>query len=125
MKQVGREFLKFAITSGIATGIHYGLYYLFLHWIGVNPAYTIGYIASIVCNYFMTARITFRTGESAGNAIGYVVCHLINYGVHMGLLNFFINVVGMGRLWAFVPTYAIAGTLNFFLLRLVFKKICK
>ncbi len=53
------EFLRFCIVGTIAAGIHYGIYCLLQMYIEVNIAYTVGYLTSLVCNFFLTSYITF------------------------------------------------------------------
>ena len=54
------EFIRFCFVGTIAAGIHYGIYYLLQVYINVNVAYTTGYLISLVCNFFLTAYLTFH-----------------------------------------------------------------
>lgn len=114
------EFLRFCIVGVIAAGIHYGIYYLLQYCIEVNVAYTAGYLIALVCNFFLTSYVTFRSGPSAKKAAGFGVSHLINYLLHMGLFNAFLWM-GISRLLAPVLVLMVAVPTNFILLRWVFK----
>ena len=121
MRKIYAEFVRFVVAGAIAIAAHFLIYWLCQLFIDVNVSYSIGYVLSAILSYFLTARLTFRTSESAGNAVGFVICYVLIYLLQMGLLNLFMWL-GMDRLWAFVPTYCIAGPANFLLLRVIFKK---
>ena len=115
------EFLRFAIVGVVATCIHYGFYYVLQKHINVNIAYTIGYLLSFVCNFYLTSYFTFRVKPSYGKLFGLGGAHTINYLLHMVLLNVFIYI-GVNKEIAPIPVYAIAIPVNFVLVRFVFKK---
>lgn len=114
------EFLRFCIVGVIAAGIHYGIYFILQRYIEVNVAYTAGYLIALVCNFFLTSYITFRSSPSAQKAAGFGVSHLINYLLHMCLFNVFLWM-GVSRLLAPVLVLMVAVPTNFVLLRWVFK----
>lgn len=122
------EFLRFVIVGLIATGIHYGLYLLLIKvfpangTIWTNGAYAVGYIISWFCNLWMTAHFTFQTSLSFRKGIGFAVCHLINFGLHLLFLNVFLRM-GVTEKWAPIPVYCLVIPINFILVRTVFKKI--
>lgn len=118
----GAEFVRFAVVGVIATGIHYGIYLLLKLAINVNVAYTIGYIVSLGCNFLMTAKFTFRSAVSAKRGVGFVLSHVVNYVLHMLLLNLFLKI-GIPSSIAPVPVYCIAVPVNFLLVRTVFRKL--
>lgn len=114
------EFMRFCIVGTIAASIHYGIYYVLQKYIEVNIAYTAGYVLSLICNFFLTSYITFRSTPSAGKAAGFGASHLVNYLLHIFLFNAFLYV-GVPRLVAPIFVLMIAVPTNFILLRLVFK----
>ena len=63
-----QQFLRFCCVGTVAAGIHYGVYVVVQliatsgFWL--NMAYTVGYVVSLVCNFFMTTYITFRSKAS-------------------------------------------------------------
>lgn len=113
------EFIRFCIIGTIAAGIHYGIYILLQRYINVNIAYTAGYLLSLVCNFFMTSYITFRSTPSAKKAVGFGFSHLINYLLHISLFNGFLWL-GVSRLLAPIFVLAVAVPTNFLILRWVF-----
>lgn len=119
------QFVRFCIVGTVAAGIHYGVYYLlqlFLRggvWLSVD--YTVGYIVSLVCNFFMTTYFTFRSRVSAGKAAGFGASHLVNYTIHIVLFNAFM-ALGVHRLVAPVLVLMVAVPTNFLILRLVYRK---
>lgn len=115
------EFLRFAIVGTIASGIHYLIYYFCQKVMEVNIAYTIGYFTSFLCNFLMTSYFTFRTGPSTKRAVGFGFSHLVNYLMHMFLLNFFLWL-GVNKLIAPVFVLMVAVPTNFTLLHFVFKQ---
>lgn len=119
---LGMEFVRFAIVGGIATAIHYGIYLLLKLIISVNLAYTAGYLISLACNFFLTAKVTFRTGVSPLRGAGFAASHAVNYLLHMLLLNLFIRL-GVPSSLAPVPVYCIAIPVNFILVRTVFRRL--
>lgn len=115
------EFIRFAVVGVIATGIHYGVYLLLKLVINVNLAYTLGYLTSLSCNFWLTARFTFKSGVSALKGVGFVLSHAVNYLLHIGLLNLFLKM-GIPSSLAPIPVYCIAIPVNFLLVRTVFRK---
>lgn len=115
------EFIRFGMVGIIAAGIHYGIYYFLQLRMNVNVAYTLGYVISMVCNFFLTSYLTFRTNPSAKKAIGFGASHLINYLLHIFLLNVFL-FWGVSNEWAPILVLSIAVPTNFVLLRFVFTR---
>ena len=115
-----KEITRFVIVGIIATVIHYSIYLLLRTFIYVNISYTIGYVTSLVCNFILTAKYTFKTGTSIGKGAGFLASHSINYLMHIGLLNLFIYM-GIPATVAPIPVYCIAIPTNFILVRSVFK----
>lgn len=55
---------------------------------------------------------TFRTKPSTKKGIGFAFSHLINYGMHIGLLNLFLWI-GISADLAPIRVFCIAVPLNF------------
>lgn len=123
MKQLKQlpEFIRFVLVGILATALHYGIYFLLQWVINVNIAYTLGYAFSFVVNFYLTAYFTFGKKPSWGKAFGFGGAHLVNYLLHIGLLNFFLWV-GLSKPFAPIPVFAIAIPVNFVLVRFVFKR---
>ena len=115
-----REAIRFCIVGVLATIVHYGLYLLLKPTINVSVAYTIGYAVSFIGNFILTNIYTFKTKATAKKGVGFVVCHVINYLLHIGLLNLFIWI-GISSSLAPIPVYCIVVPINFLLVRKVIK----
>lgn len=118
-KTIG-EAVRFCLVGAFATGLHYGLYYLFQAVMNVNLAYTLGYVISFVANFYLTACFTFGTSPSWTRLAGMGAAHLTNYLLHMALLNLFLWM-GVPAPLAPFPVFAIAIPVNFLLVRGVFR----
>ena len=115
-----REAIRFCIVGVLATIVHYGIYLLLKGVINVSVAYTIGYVISFIVNFVLTNVYTFKTQATAKKGIGFVICHVINYLLHIGLLNVFIWL-GVPSSLAPIPVYCIVVPVNFLLVRKVVK----
>ena len=118
---IAKEFIRFAIVGVIATLIHYGIYLLLKLVISTYISYTTGYLISLMINFILTAKFTFKTGTSVNKGVGFILSHVVNYGLHIFLLNLFLEI-GISSTYAPIPVYGIAIPVNFILVRLVFKK---
>ena len=115
-----REAIRFCVVGVLATIVHYGIYLLLKGVINVSVAYTIGYVISFIGNFVLTNVYTFKTQATAKKGIGFVICHVINYLLHIGLLNVFIWM-GVPSSLAPIPVYCIVVPVNFLLVRKVVK----
>lgn len=104
LKQTGSEFVRFFVVGVGATLLHL-LVYLLLNWLfdlsdkdalGITVTYSVGYAVSFVANYIVSLRWTFKTEGSVSKGLGFAFSHLLNAGMHLGLLNLF-RAVGAGE----------------------------
>lgn len=116
------EFVRFVIVGLLATAVHYGVYRLFDLIIPANPAYAIGYIISFLFNFFLTSIFTFKKKASVKKGLGFGLSHLVNFTLHMVLLNTFL-FLGLSEAWAPIPVYCICIPVNFLLVRFVFNRL--
>ena len=119
-KTIIMQFIRFGLVGVFATALHYGIYFILHKYIEVNTAYTAGYVLSFVANFYLTAYFTFRSAPSWKKLAGMGGAHLVNYLLHMILLNLFLWM-GISKALAPVPVFAIAIPVNFLLVRFVFK----
>ena len=119
-KQWIGEAVRFGIVGVGATALHYGIYYLLQQVINVNVAYTVGYAVSFVANFYATSYFTFGTSPSWKKLFGMGAAHGVNYLLHM-LLNVFLWM-GIPKVWAPFPVFAVVIPVNFLLVRFVFKR---
>lgn len=115
-----QEQIRFIIVGVLATVIHYGIYILLnliiISWL----AYSIGYVISFLCNFYLSSKYTFQSKASIKKGIGFGISHAINYLIHLTLLSVFIKI-GISEELAPIPVFAIAIPINFILVRFVFK----
>ena len=83
-------------------------------------ANTIGYIISFCCNFLLTTYFTFKVKPNKKRAGGFAFSHLMNWGIQTLLLNFFLWV-GVDKVWAPWPMYAISAPINFLFVRFFVK----
>lgn len=121
-REIILEIVRFGIVGGIATVLHYGVYWLLHDVINVNLAYTVGYFVSFIANYLLSARFTFHKKKSVKNGLGFAGAHVFNYVLQICLLNFFIWT-GIDAALAPVPVYCIAIPTNFIIVRFVFRRL--
>ena len=119
-RQTLKEAVRFGIVGVVATATHYGIYYLLQPYINVNIAYTTGYALSFIANFYLTSYFTFGAKPSWKKLMGMGGAHLVNYLLHIVLLNLFL-FIGITKTWAPVPVFVIAIPVNFLLIRFVFK----
>lgn len=112
---------RFVVVGGVATLVHYGIYYVLCLWLPVWLAYTVGYALSFLLNFYLTARYTFRTPPSWARLAGMSGAHIVNYLVQLGLLTLYVRL-GVDHRLAPLGVYAIAVPLNFVLVRYVFTR---
>ena len=117
-KPLVKEFIRFGVVGVLATALHYGIYYFLQSFINVNVAYTTGYVISFIVNFYLTSYFTFGTTPSWKKLVGMGGAHLVNYLLHIILLNVFLYL-GVSKAWA--PVFAIAIPVNFLFVRFVFK----
>ena len=119
-KPLVKEFIRFGVVGVLATALHYGIYYFLQSFINVNVAYTTGYVISFIVNFYLTSYFTFGTTPSWKKLVGMGGAHLVNYLLHIILLNVFLYL-GVSKAWEPVPVFAIAIPVNFLFVRFVFK----
>lgn len=121
-KEAIGEMVRFSIVGVLVTAIHYGVYWLLQLVVNVNIAWTAGYVAGFIVNYYLSAFYIFRKKTSVKNGAGFGMAHVVNYLLQMVLLNFFIWI-GFSAEMAPVGIYAVSIPVNFLLVRFVFKKM--
>ena len=120
MNEKLKEAIRFCIVGGISTLLQYAIYYLLLPYMDERLALTVGYIISFCCNYVMTTRFTFRVNANAKNAGGFTLSHIVNWGLQVVSLSFFIWM-GVPKEWAPIPMYMVCVPINFLLVRSFFR----
>ena len=148
MRGVAGEFSRFFVVGVGATVIHMAVYVLLnaafaveaTQTVALTLTYATGYVVSFVANYVASLKWTFKTEGSVGKGLGFAFSHVVNAGVHLGLLNLFA-LLGLGTLmvnivqgvapwlvrllpflaqaenWLPIPVYMVAVPLNFLMVR--------
>ena len=104
-RKYGSQFIRFFVVGVGATIIHWGSYVLLNLLFGISEeqavalscTYAAGYIISFIANYLLSLKWTFKTKGSVGKSVGFAFSHLINFTMHLGLLNIFM-MMGVGEL---------------------------
>ena len=120
-KELFLQFIRFCIVGIFATALHYGIYWLLMHYVNASVAYTIGYGLSFVANFFLTSYFTFQKKVTVKKGMGFALSHGVNYLLHIILLNVFLWM-GLSKALAPIPVLCIVIPVNFLLVRYVFKK---
>lgn len=115
------QFIRFGIVGVLMTLLHYGIYWLLIHYIDVSASYTIGYILSFIVNFYLTSFFTFKSRATIKRGVGFLLSHGVNYLLHIILLNVFLYM-GLNKMYAPIPVFCIVIPINFFLVRCVFIK---
>jgi putative flippase GtrA len=115
------EFFKFGIVGGVATGLHYLIYYLLLTVTNYSIAFTIGYSLSMLVNFLLTTYFTFGVKPTLKKGLGFAFSHLINYMLQISFLHLFIALKISEEL-APVPVFALCIPINFLLVRFFVKR---
>ncbi len=103
IQKLGPEFVRFFVVGVAATLVHLLAYWLFNFLFSLTEAdslalslsYTAAYGVSFVGNYILSLKWTFRTKGSLKKGAGFAFSHVVNYGLHMGLLHLFLRL-GVG-----------------------------
>lgn len=120
-----KEFLRFCIVGVLASAIQYGVYFILQIffssplWLSID--YTVGYVVSLICNYFLTTFFTFKSNVSVKHTAGFGLSHVVNYTIHMVFFNLFIGC-GVDQRLAPILVLLIAVPTNFTILHFVFRR---
>lgn len=116
------EVIRFGIVGCIATAIHYTIYLCVMGFMHATIAYSIGYIISFCANFLLSNYFTFHTKPTLKKGIGFALSHIINYLLHIGILNGLLYL-GISKVIAPLFVFAIVIPVNFILVRLSLKKL--
>ena len=138
LNDTARSAVRFTIVGLLGTTIQYALYdallWLFAKGTGdvnnwlTNIAFVTAFLIEMTINYFFTTYYTFRSRPSWKNAGGFAGSRVVNFLIQMGLLNLLLlilrhweDAIDTDR-WAGLAAILIAGVVNYFLLRVIFRK---
>ena len=113
------ELFRWVLVGCIATGINWGVYWILQHWLDYNISYVIGFILSLVCNYYLSAKFTFNKKVSVTNGVGFCMAHLTGLLIRLILLNLLV-FIGVKKEYAAIPADLIGFPIQFLLVRYAF-----
>lgn len=115
------EIVRFGITGGLATGIQYGMYVVFVGPVHLSTqvATMASYAVSFIFNFFLSNYFTFHSRPTAEKGVGFALSHAINMGMQVGLVSVFDSF--MPARLAMLPVFAVCIPVNFLLVRFVLK----
>lgn len=116
------EIIRFGIVGVVATIIHYGTYLLLKQRINISVSYSLGYLISLVANFWLSNKFTFRTKPTVKKGLGFGLSHLINYLLHISFLHLFI-CLGISNSIAPIPVFLIVVPINFLLVRTALRRM--
>lgn len=111
------EIVRFGLVGVLATALQYGIYVVFVDAVHVTAVVStiISYAISFVLNFFLSNYFTFRTKPNTKKGLGFVLSHLINMGLQVGLVAIFKGLVG--NTLALLPAMCICVPVNYLLVR--------
>lgn len=97
-RDTSAQIFRFLVVGVGATLAHWGIYLLLNALLGLTErdtfalsiTYSLGYAVSLLGNYLLSLKWTFRTKGSAAKGLGFLFSHAVNYGLHLLLLNLFL-----------------------------------
>ncbi len=119
-KTIG-EIVRFGIVGVTATLLQYGCYLLLNLFLHPTLSNTVAYLISFLFNYVASTRYTFRVKSNAKRGAGFIFSHLINFSLQTILLILFLHL-GIPKMWAMIPVFALCVPINFVLVRFFLKR---
>ena len=120
-KEALGELVRFALVGGLATLLHWLIYWGLLPWCNAYVAYSAAYMLSFLFNFLATSYVTFRSRPTWTRLWGMAGAHVVNYLLQTACLSFFLWL-GVSKTWAPLPMFAICVPVNFVLVRYFLKK---
>lgn len=124
-----KSALRFTIVGSSGTLIQYGLYYGFLLiFEALFPerelttlAFSLGFLLETIFNYLLTAWYTFSSKPNLKNLSGFLTGRVVNYIIQISLLQLLLWC-DLDKEIAGLATIIIAGIINYFIVKLFFRK---
>ena len=123
-----RSAVRFVIVGVSGMGIQYAIYFAFLKLFEavladphVSLSFTLGFVLEMITNYFLQTYYVFESKPNWKNAGGFVFSRTLNYGVQMAFL-WLIMWMGLNEYWAGILSINLAGIVNYFVLKLFYRK---
>ena len=114
------EFVRFCVVGGTCAVIDAIVFYIVRLFAPYQLALISGYLISYCVNYVLNVYWTFKTTHSVHTLLGITGAHMFNlFIVRMGLMWFFVEVLGIDDTVAYIPVAIIGGITNFLVIRAV------
>lgn len=118
------QFLRFCVVGGLCTVVDAAIFYVVIQSAPYTVALVSGYCISLLLNYYLTIKWTFKVKSSYHNAIGVISAHLFNlFVVRMGLMYLFVDCLSLNEQIAFFPTLLISVVSNYLIIRFIIKAV--
>lgn len=115
-------FVRFCIVGFFATILDVVVFYIVLNFTVYQIALVVGYIISLMYNYYFTVTWTFKKSPTICNAFGVICTHMVNlFVVRMGLMYIFIHFLLISDKFAYIPTLVLSVFINFFMVKIAVK----
>jgi len=114
--------VRFLLSGGINTVATYAIYLLLVQFLHYQVAYTVTYLIGIALGYALNVFWVFRSAPNVRSAIGYPLVYLAQYGLGIGLLWIFVDVLNIDQRIAPALVIVITLPIMYTLSRLVFRK---
>lgn len=119
-----KQFIRFCIVGVFCTFLDAAIYNVVRLLAPYKVALVVGYVISLMFNYFLTTYWTFQVHPSKNNAVGILLAHLFNlFVVRMGLMFILVELVGIDDQIAYIPVLFISVVINFIIIRYIIKKL--
>lgn len=115
-----REMARFIAAGAMAAGIHYGVYVLLSCFLPPEVSYAGGYFISFLFNFYVSCYFTFKTCATWRKSARFLLCHIINFLIQLGLFHIFLTMP-IPELLLPLPVLMIAVPVNFLLVRLALR----
>ena len=119
--QKHHEVLLWALGGGINTVLTYGFYLLFDLFLSYRLAFTVSYLVGIVFAYFYNSWVAFNSPFSLKKFLQFPLVYLVQYLLSMGLLEVFVQAVGVNTALAPIFVLIIVTPVTYLLSKLVIK----
>ena len=126
-KNIKKAFL-FVVSGGTAALSNIVLFYIFLNWFHVwyLLASITSFILSVVVGFFLQKYLTFQNtskSETRKQALLFFLVSMINLGINVLLMLFFVEILHLDKMLSKVFTLAILACWNYFIYeKFVFNK---
>lgn len=116
------EFFRFCCVGSLCAFVDWLCFTASCTIFPYRVSVVIGFVISLIINYVLTAKWTFKKKYTKKNFINMICAHLINIIiVRMGLLYILIDLLTIAEYWAYIPTLMISAVTSFIMVRYAFK----